>query len=430
MTAAETFSDAEVRTVSLAVIAGIFFGGVATGVAFPTLPLLDEELLIGAVMLSLILSANRIARLVMNTPAGTIIDRYGARTPMIVGLYTQALAPFGYIVGLLAPSYVFGTVPVLGAVSLPGVVFVLARLFWGIGSAFVFLGAFATVTYVTTSENRGRWVGYMRGGQSLGFPTGLVVGGVMMDVASMQAAFFVAGVLALIAGTVATLVLPEVHSGTESETARLRDVPGLVWGRPTVLLIGFGNFTVQFLWGGIILSTLARYANVYGLELSLLGAAGVSGVVMGVGVITSGVTTVVTGRISDVISDRSLLTVPAFGSMAAGFLIVAYVPVIEALLLAIVLIGAGMGAAAPALMAILGDVTPGDELGRMGSVYNVMGDVGLSLGPLVAIPAVDIWLGYQWTYVLCAALVFSCLTLVSVPLVRNPDVSRDAIRAD
>ncbi|MFA9503182.1 MFS transporter [Natrinema sp. H-ect1] len=426
-----TYSTGEIRTIALAVIAGVFFGGVATGVAFPTLPLLDEKLVISAVMLSIILSANRIGRLFMNTPAGTIIDQYGARTPMIFGLFTQALAPFGYVVGLKTPPTHLGTLPLLGDVSLPGLVFVLARLFWGIGSAFVFIGAFATITYVTTADNRGRWVGYMRGGQSLGFPTGLVLGGLLTDLASMQTAFLTAGVLALVAGTVATLVLPDVHGGAdEGRSAKLREVPALLAANPTVVLIGYGNFAVRFLWGGIILSTLARYASDYGLELSALGAAGISGIVMGLGVITSGSMTIVTGWISDMVSDRTLLTVPAFLAMGAGFLVIAYVPTIEALLGAIVLVGAGMGAAAPALLAIMGDLTPGDELGRMGGVYQVMGDVGLSLGPLVAIPAVDLWFGYQLTYVLCAALVFSCLTIVSLPLLRNPEVSRAGVKAD
>ncbi|MDF9747508.1 MFS transporter [Natrinema salsiterrestre] len=425
-----SYSTAEIRTIALAVIAGVFFGGVATGVAFPTLPLLDEKLVISAVMLSVILSANRIARLFMNTPAGTIIDRVGARKPMIFGLFTQALAPFGYVVGLHTPPTDLGTVPLLGDVSLPGVVFVLARLFWGVGSAFVFIGAFATITYVTTSDNRGRWVGYMRGGQSLGFPTGLVVGGLLTDLASMQTAFLTAGVLALIAGTVATLVLPDVHGGAEGRAAKLREVPSLLAGNPTVVLIGYGNFTVRLLWGGIILSTLARYASDSGLELSVLGAAGISGIVMGLGVLTAGSMTVVTGWVSDMVDDRTLLTVPAFLAMGAGFLIIAYVPTIEALLGAIVLVGGGMGAAAPAMLAIMGDLTPGDELGRMGGVYQVMGDVGLSLGPLVAIPAVDLWFGYQLTYVLCAALVLSCLTIVSLPLLRNPEVSRAGVKAD
>ncbi|SEH15153.1 Sugar phosphate permease [Natronorubrum sediminis] len=426
----KTYSNREIRTIALAVIGGVFFGGVATGVAYPTLPLLDEHLLISAVMLSIILSANRIARLFMNTPAGSIIDRYGTRKPMIFGLYTQALAPFGYIAGLYTPAYVFGTFPIVGEVSAPGVVFVLARLFWGVGSAFVFIGAFATITYVTTTQNRGQWVGYMRGFDSLGFPAGLIVGGVLTDLAGMEIAFLVGGILALVAGTIATLVLPDVHAGTDRDAARIRDIPAILRERPAVLAIGYGNFTIQLLWGGIVLVTLARYAEVHGMQISALEAAGISGVVMALGVVTSGVTTLFTGWVSDRMRDRSLLTVPAFVAMAVGFLVIAYYPVLELLLVAIVLIGFGIGMSAPALLAILGDLTPGDELGRMGGVYNVMGEIGLSLGPLVAIPAVESWFGYQWTYVLCALLVVSCLTVVSIPLLRDPAVSTTTVNAD
>lgn len=417
------YSESEVRTVALAIIAGVFFGGVATGVAFPTLPLLDDVLVISAVMLSVILAANRIARLVTNAPAGSLIDRVGARTPMIAGLFTQALAPFGYVAGLHTPPGVLGVFPLVGEVSYPGLVFVLARAFWGLGSAFVFIGAFATITHVTTADNRGRWIGYMRGGQSLGFPTGLVLGGVLTDLADMQTAFLVAGGLALVAGTVASLVLPDVRGSTDDKTARLREIPALVRRRPWVLPIGFGNFTLRFLWGGIILTTLVRFADVHGMELSVLSAAGISGVVMGIGVVVSAAATAASGRISDQIPNRALLTVPAFAVFSAGFVLIATVPTIEALFVAILLSGLGMGAAAPALLAILGDITPGDEVGRMGGVYNTFGDVGLSLGPLVAIPAVELWFGYRTTYLLCGALVAGCLLVVSVPLLRSDGVT-------
>lgn len=426
----EAFSETAVRRVALAIVAGVFFGGVATGVAFPTLPLLDEVLLVSAVMLSVILSANRIARLLMNTPAGGVIDRVGARTPMIVGLFTQALAPFGYVAGLYVPRETLGVVPLLGAVSYPGVVFVLARAFWGVGSAFVFVGAFAAIAGVTTTDNRGRWIGYMRGGQSLGFPTGLVLGGVLTDLVSMEAAFLTAGGLALLAGVVASLVLPDVGgSADERRGARLREVPSMVRERPWILPIGIGNFTLRFLWGGVMLTTLVRYASVHGMELSALSAAGVGGVVMGVGVVVSGATTVVSGRLSDRLASRATVTVPAFVSFGSGFAVVAAVPSIEALFVGLVLMGLGMGGAAPALLAILGDITPGDELGRMGGVYNVFGDVGLSLGPLVAIPAVELWLGYELTYLLSGALVVGCLAVVSLPLLRG-DSSESAVAAE
>lgn len=412
-----TFSESEIRTIALAIIAGLVFGGVATGVAFPTLPLLDELLGISAVMLGLILSANRFTRLPLNAPAGNIIDNIGARRPMIVGLFTQALAPFGYIVGLNAPPIIVGTVPLIGEVSAPGLVFLLSRMMWGVGSAFVFLGAFATITYVTTDQNRGRWLGYMRGGQSVGFPSGLIVGGTLFDLAGAQMAFLVAGVLALSAGIIASLVLPRVQPETE-ERARLRDMPGMIRREPRIFPIGLGNLTIRFIFGGVLLATVARYASIHGMELSVFGAAGISGLVLAVGVISSGATTVISGRISDVVSNRIFVAIPPFASMTVGLLLLAFVPRIEILFLATAMIGVGSGGIGPALLALVGDLSPNDEVGRMGSVYNIMGDIGSTAGPLLAVPMVDVWLGFRASYIVYAAGVVLTGIVVTLPLLR------------
>lgn len=411
----QSYSDAEIRTVALAIIGGVFFGGLGTGVAFPTLPLLDEILGIGAVMLGVILSANRISRLVMNTPAGNLVDRVGARRPMIFGLFVQALAPFGYVVGLHVPRSTLLMVPGLGDVSIPAAVFVAARTIWGIGSAFVFIGAFATITHVTNDGNRGRWLGYMRGGQSLGFPSGLIVGGIVTDLASEQTAFLLAGALALIAGLVATAVLPRVQPETD-QRARLRDVPAIIRRQPLIFPLGVGNLTIRFVFGGVLLATVVKYAEAGGMQLSILSAAGISGVVLATGVLFSSATTVASGRLSDRLSNRAYLTVPAFLGMAGGLSLLALMPTIEGLFAGTALIGVGTGATGPALLAIVGDITPGAEIGRMGSVYNVLGDVGLTLGPLLAVPMVDVWFGFQRTYALCAAAVLVTLLVVAVPL--------------
>ena len=410
-------ADHDVRTVALAVIAGVFFGGVATGVAFPTLPLLDDLLGISAVVLGVILSANRIARLLMNAPAGTVIDALGARRPMIAGLFVQGLAPFGYVLGLYVPSGTLATVPLLGSVSNAAAVFLLARTMWGLGSAFVFLGAFATITHVTTAANRGRWLGYMRGGQSLGFPTGLVVGGLVADLLGIAEAFLVAGVLAVLAGFVALVVLPDVAPSTDRRT-RLREFPAMVRRTPRVVPIGVGNMTIRFTFGGVLLATAVKYAASTGVQLGVLDAAGISGVVLGVGVVTSSVVTFLSGRVSDGLSNRAYLLVPAFLSMSAGLVLLAGVPSLVGLFGGTALIGAGTGGAGPALLAILGDITPGEEIGRMGSVYNIMGDVGLSLGPLLAVPMVDDWFGFRTTYALCAAAVVFTLVVAALPLLR------------
>jgi len=422
------YTDGQVRTVALAVIAGVFFGGVATGVAFPTLPLLDDLLGISAVMLGIILSANRFARLPMNAPAGTVVDRVGARRPMIAGLFVQGLAPFGYVLGLHVPAGTLLVAPRVGAVSNAATVFLVARMAWGVGSAFVFIGAFTTVTSVTTEENRGRWLGYMRGGQSLGFPTGLVVGGIVSDLVSFEAAFLLAGVLAGLAGLVGYLVLPDVRSETEGRT-RLRDIPGMLRREPRVLPIGIGNATLRFVFGGVLLATVAKYAEATGVTLSMLAATGISGVVLAVGVLSASAATLVAGRVSDDLSNRALLLFPTFGAISAGLAVLAFRPTLAGMFLGSALVGVGTGGSGPTLLAILGDITPGDEVGRMAGVYNVLGDVGLTLGPLVAIPMVDVWPGFEATYVLCAGGVVLALFVSALPLLGDGSLLTPSLRS-
>jgi MFS family permease len=419
--ATEPASDAasyDVRTVALAVTAGVFLGGVATGVAFPTLPLLDRVLGISAVLLGVILAANRIARLLMNTPAGGVIDRVGARKPMIAGLFVQGFAPFGYVAGLHTPAVEVAVIPVLGSVSAPGLVFVLARALWGVGSAFVFVGAFAVITHVTERADRGRWTGYMRAGQSLGFPTGLVVGGVLADVYSIQTAFLVAGTLAVSAGVVGLLVLPDVAPSGTGRTP-LRRLPTLVRSVPGVFPIGLANGSVRLLFGGVLLTTAVKYAAVLGLDLVSLGAAGVTGLVMGAGVLASSAATVVFGRVSDRLDRRELATLPAFGVLASGFGLLALVPTLAGMLGGVLLVGAGVGGAGPVLLAALGDRSPAGSEGKFGGVYNVFGDVGLSIGPLAAFPAVEA-VGYTTTYLVCAGVAVACLLLINATLLTKP----------
>jgi MFS family permease len=424
-TAVETadveYTDSEVRTISLAIIAGVFFGGVATGVAFPTLPLLDRILGIGAGVLGVILSANRITRLLMNAPAGNLIDSIGTRRPMIAGLFVQGLAPFGYVLGLYAPPGTLVVLPVVGSVSNAAAVFLLARGLWGIGSAFVITGAFATITMVTTTDNRGRWLGYMRGGQSLGFPTGLVVGGLVADLVGFRTAFLLAGGLAMLAGVIAVFVLPTVGADTDSR-ARLRDVPAMIRREPRIFPLGVGNMTIRFVFSGLLLATVVKYANALDIEFALLSAAGISGLVLGVGVLASSAATVASGHVSDRLANRAVVTLPAFVSMAAGLIVLATFPTLGGLFAGVALIGLGNGVIGPALMAIVGDITPETGVGRMGGVYNIMGDVGFTLGPLLAVPMVDVWLGFRTTYLICAGVVVVTLFVVAVPLLGDGTV--------
>ncbi|MFB6169633.1 MAG: MFS transporter [Haloarculaceae archaeon] len=399
--------DRGVRRVVGSLIVGVFFGGLGGGVAFPTLPALGPVLGITPLLVGLILSMNRFTRLVLNAPAGQILDTVGTRRPMVAGFFLQGVAPFGYVLGLWA-----------GGGARSAAVFLLARALWGVGSAFVFVGAFSTVTHVTTAENRGRWVGYLRGGQSLGFPTGLITGGLLTDAYGPAVAFTAAGCAGVLAGVVAFFVLPDV-SPDVSTTSRLRDLPALVRDEPRALAVGGVNLSVRFLFAGVLLSTVVLYAGARGIHIGLLSAAGVSGVVMAASVVCSSATTLAFGRLSDMLDNRAFITLPALAALGVGFAVLALVPTLTGLLAAVALIGVGIGGTNPPLMAYLGDITPDDNLGKFGGVYNTFGDLGATLGPLVALPFAARF-GYDTEYLVCVGIVGLAAVLVFGVLLGSP----------
>jgi MFS family permease len=383
-----------VPTIIGSLIAGVFFGGVGGGVAFPTLPTLGTVLSISPFVVGLILSANRFTRLLINTPAGQIIDRFGARRPMTIGFLLQGLAPFGYIAGL-HPSLI----PLFGAAA----IFILARILWGVGSAFVFVGAYSLVVQVTTSSNRGKWIGYFRGGQSLGFPTGLILGGVLTDIYSYDIAFGVAGGLGLVAMGVAAIVIPDLSVSVE-EPATLVELPNIIRADPRIFMIGTVNFTVRFLFAGVLLSTIVLYADVNDISIGAFSAVGVSGIIMAISVLFSGATTVFAGRISDLLENRALLTVPALAVFAFGFGLLGVVPTLIGTLIGVSCIGIGVGGSNPPLLAHLGDISPDKDMGKMGGVYNMFGDLGSSFGPVIALPLAD-QIGYRAEYIACVGII-------------------------
>jgi len=394
-----------VRYVAGSLIAGVFFGGFSGGVAFPTLPALGDVLGLSALMVGAILALNRFTRLVMNAPAGGIIDRIGTRRPMVFGFLVQGLVPFGYLLGL-EPG-------VVGLSS--ATVFLLSRICWGIGSAFVFVGAFTTITHITETHNRGTWIGYIRGSQTLGFPAGLVVGGIISDLVGFGEAFLVAGILGLLSGGVAIVVVPDLAADV-TQTNRLREVPGLVRADYRILSVSTINLSVRFLFAGILLSTVVLYARRFGIEVGPLSGTGASGVVMGVGVLASGLATILAGRVSDQLRNRAVLALPGLAILGFGFAILAFFPTLPTLLVGISLIGIGVGITNPPLLAFLGDLSPANDVGKLGGVYNVFGDLGASIGPVVAVPMVTS-VGFRTGYVLCVGLtVLVCV--VAVGLVR------------
>ncbi|MEZ3162716.1 MFS transporter [Halorubrum sp. RMP-47] len=416
--------------VLLAVIASTFFVGFGGGVVFPILPNLGAVLGISAFMVGAILSANRWVRLVANAPAGALVDRYGTRTPFVVGLFVEGIATLGYVVALAMPPAeslrpLAASLPTLGVVGpadwfaalsvvvAPEVWFLLARVLWGLGSAAVFATAYTIAADLSDSGSRGTNMGIVRGGITMGFPAGLVLGGVVSALAGNVAAFAVAAAFALTASVVAHRYVPETHVTGDRSGDSIR--PWEVDTAVPALTVGLVNFGLMFAYIGALFSTLVLFLGANDISLFGLAPQGTSGLFMAGTVLSAAFFMLIGGRVSDTRDSRTPILLVFLVVSFVGFLLLARAGSVLSLGLACVFIGAGQGGTSGPMMALLADLTPDERMGRASGTNNVLGDVGGGLGPLVSLPLIQA-VGFTPIYAACAALplLAGCVLLLGV----------------
>jgi MFS family permease len=368
-----------------AVVVSTFFIGFGGGVIFPILPNLGSVLGISPLVVGVILSANRFSRLFANAPAGALVDRFGTRTPMVVGMFVQGIATTGYVVAVLAPF--------------PEGWFVAARILWGVGSAAVFATAFTIGADVSSGDSRGASLGLVRGGVLFGFPSGVVLGGVVSELGGNLWAFVLATLFAFIASGVAYLLIPETHVEDDRRSIKPWDVNTST----PALAVGSVNFAVFFVYIGALFSTLVLFLDDRGIGVFGLGPQGSSGIFMAVTVLTAGAFMFASGYWSDRRESRMPVLLAFLLVMALGFLLLVRARSLGALALSCGFIGAGQGGVSGPLLALLADLTPNEQMGRAMGTNNVFGDIGGGLGPVVTLPVVDA-AGFLPVYLGCAAL--------------------------
>lgn len=369
-----------------AVIVSTFFIGFGGGVIFPILPNLGAVLGISPLLVGLILSANRFSRLLANAPAGTLVDRIGTRTPFVVGMFVQGFATFGYVVAMVAPF--------------PEGWFIVARVLWGVGSALVFATAYTIAADVSDGGSRGANMGIIRGGVLFGFPTGVVVGGIVSELAGTVVAFAVATAFAFVASAIAYATVPETHvKGGIDRSVKPWDVNT---SRPA-LTVGVVNFAVLFVYIGALFATLVVFLDRNDLSVLGFDAQGSSGIFMGLTVIAAGVSMYLGGYVSDRKQSRVPTLLFFLGATSLGFVLFAAADSVATLAVACLFVGVGQGGTSGPLMALLGDLVPGDEMGRAVGTNNVFGDIGGGFGPIVTLPLIEV-VGFQPIYLICAVL--------------------------
>jgi MFS family permease len=159
----------------------------------PTHPA-DAGIALGAV--GVILSVNRLIRLISNGPAGWLVDRLPNRRWLFLG----SLA-----LGVLST--------VIYAISSGLPLLFTARLLWGLAWSGIWIGGNAIVLQMAPESQRGHWVGIYQVWFFFGAATGAFLGGALTDVVGYHKALWIgAGISALVIGALGMGMLPAPNS--------------------------------------------------------------------------------------------------------------------------------------------------------------------------------------------------------------------------
>ncbi len=377
----------------------LFLNGLGSGIAFPIIPLLGPIIGVSPFFISMIISGNRISRVIFNTAIGDLVDKHGCRKPLIGGLLLKAASVVGFVLSMHSPI-------------IPGYLFFVSRFFYGIGSALGFITIYALMFHLTDKSNRGSRTAYIRTAGLFGLPAGLFLGGLISDHLGYSAAFIFSAVLLFVFTFLAYRLIPrDIEATPDTSVVGPIKAVKLALSDRRVLKISTANMLEWFAVQGVFLSTTALYVDHYGINILGLGPEGMSGFLMGVMMLTKGMSTFVLGRFIDQADTRTVFSMAGAAMGAAAFLLWALAPTLPLIILGLLLLGTCSGIMSSPLLTLLGDVSRPDLRGRTLGIYRVFGDMGGMLGPIFGVNVAE-WLGFSITYMMITILMVVILFLV------------------
>ncbi len=371
-----------------------FIGGLGGGLVFPILPALGLQLGIPGFMIGLILSANRFSRLIFNVPAGHLIGRLGPRWTLTGGLIAETIGVLGYSAALHLGNAMWWLL--------------VGRTIFGIGTAFLLVGAQAAVLSLSDRTDRGKKTAAVRVAISAAMPGGLVLGGILADAFSDDAAFLTGAAITLAGACIAAALLPSVSGQPRDHVAasgrRVGFFALLTSPNLPFLAAAWGfNLLVFLTMQGVVLSTMVLLVQDRAIHLFGMQAQGTSGLIMAVLVGCSALVAAGIGRAIDTMPLRSPLLFPSLAGLAAGFAVLAMAQSLWPMLIGAVLVGLSYNGITLPMMALLGDAVGDHQHGPAVGVYQLFGDIGGTIGPIAGIEAAT-HIGLMPLYLTIAAL--------------------------
>lgn len=377
------------------------------GIVAPAIPAFARQFGVSVAASASVISAFALMRVVGALPAGRLVDRFGERIIMAIGIAVVAVSS------------------VLAGFSGSFVQLLVLRGVGGLGSAMFSVSAQALLLASVPSGQRGRASGLYSGGFLLGGISGPAVGGIVAAW-SLRAPFFLYGGLLLIPTLIAAAVLrstptrraasPGTTGGTVAAGADLGAGPAAVAGAGGGIRsgdTGFGTLMHALRSSAYRAAAAANMADGFAalgvrgaiVPLFVRDALHRSAVWTGVGFLLyaalNGIALLPAGRAADLIGRRPVI-IAGCAISAGGMAMLAVLPGLWAFLAALAVAGLGSGLLDVAPSAMIGDLL-GGRGGTLIAFYQMAGDIGSVTGPIAAGLLVDA-ASYSAAFALAAAV--------------------------
>jgi len=393
-----------------AVVLVVFLVMAGAGLVLPILPLFARSSFgVGYGAVGVLVSAYGLARLVSDLVAGPIVDRFGERVTAAGGLAVIALGS-----ALTGMASSFGMAVAAWAIA-------------GVGSAIALAALYTRVLRVVPTQQMARTLGIFYGAFNTGFVAGGAASGLVANRFGLAGPLLVNAVVVILAAVLWLALIPAVRrpdpaagrAAPAGETrppdhrgggnlARLLRTPGLI---PVVVT----NFA--YLWMvAVVFDTLVPLFASDVLGLSTVGI----GVVIAVALAAELVVLYPAGSVADQRGRKPVL-VPSLAGLAVATAAVGWAPTPLLLGVLLAVLGLMSGAAGVPPGAMLSDVAPTQVSGTAVGVFRFCGDLGFTLGPLLAGWAIPV-VGFRWAFALAAIPTAVALALI----VRTPETLRPA----
>ena len=344
----------------------IFSTVTGVGIVVPLLPVYAHDLGATGLYVAMIFGSFSISRVFLLPYFGRLSDQKGRKPFILAGLISYTLISIAFVYSDTVNELIF------------------IRFIQGAGSAMIMPVVQAYVGEITPAGSEGYSMGLFNLSMFLSLSLGPLMGGVIHDIWTMNAAFVCMGLLSLTGVLLCFWLLPPLSEERIRSGPQPAQIP---WSFVVKDLDLFALFSFRYAYTaciGAVWCFLPLFADaVFGLSGARIG------LLVMLGVFISGILQLPMGYAADRFS-RRFLTLAGGTVAAAGMFLIYFAASFSDLLAAISLFGVGGGISMPAITALA--VVKGDQKKAMGSVMAVMTvahSLGMLTGSLAAGLAMD-----------------------------------------